>query len=137
MAGWPIGAADIGRRPFVAFCEGGPDFLAGHGLAWLAEMEEEMAVVCVPGASATICPDALPHFAGKRVRIFEHADKAGAEAGPRWAAQLRQAGAVVDGFTFDPPHKDLADVFAATDGETATPPLNVFVGMKPEGSPCR
>ena len=137
VATWPIGAADIGPRPLVAFCEGGPDFLATHGLAWLAGLADAVAVVCLPGACAGIHPDALPHFAGKRVRIFEHADNPGAAAGSRWAAQLRQAGATVDGFTFDPPFKDIADVFAATDAEHVEPPVQIFEGMNPEDSTCR
>ena len=137
IAGWPIGAADIGERHTVLFCEGGPDFLAAHGLAWLAARATSAAVVCVPGATASLCPDALPLFAGKHVRIFEHADTPGSTAGQRWASQLTQAGATVDGFTVDPPYKDLADVFAATDAETLNCPADIFEGLDKGDSSCQ
>ncbi len=137
IAGWPIGAADIGDRRLVLFCEGSPDFLAAHTLAWLAERAASVAVVCVPGATASLHPDALPFFTGRHVRIFEHADDAGSDAGQRWASQLKQAGATVDGFTFDAPHKDLADLLAATDGESLNCPADVFEGLPKEDSSCR
>lgn len=132
IAGWPIGAADIGDRRLVLFCEGGPDFLAAHTLAWLADRASSVAVVCVPGATVSLHPGALPFFTGRHVRIFEHTDDAGSDAGQRWAAQLTQAGATVDGFAFDAPHKDLADLLAATDGESLTCPADVFEGLPKE-----
>jgi len=134
IAGWPIGAADIGNRRLVLFCEGSPDFLAAHTLAWLADRASTVAVVCVPGATASLHADALPFLAGRHVRIFEHADAPGSAAGQRWAAQLQQAGATVDGFTFDAPHKDLADLLAATDGESLHCPADVFEGLTKEVS---
>jgi len=137
VAGWPIGAADMGERRTVLFCEGGPDFLAAHGLAWLADRASSVAVVCIPGATTSLTPDSLPLFAGKHVRIFEHADAPGSAAGQRWASELTQAGATVDGFTVDPPHKDLADLFAATDAETLNCPADIFEGLAQEDSPCR
>lgn len=136
IAGWPIGCAEVGSRPVVLFCEGGPDLLAAFTLAFLHEYHRAVAAVCLPGASASIAEDALPHFAGKRVRIFEHADAAGAKAGNKWAGQLRQAGARVDGFTFDPPFKDLADVLAGVDAGELEPPINIFEGLE-EDLACR
>jgi hypothetical protein len=117
---WPIGAADIGSRPFVLFCEGGPDFLASLYVAgWegLDPAMDSIAPVCMAGAGNLIHPEALALFAGKRVRICVHDDGAGAGAGHRWAKQLRQGGATVDGFSFaglvlpdgETPCKDLAD----------------------------
>jgi len=117
----------------VAFVEGGPDLLAVLTLAFLGDIHDQVAACFMAGASPTISPEALQHFSGKRVRIYEHRDTAGAEAGPRWAEQLTQAGATVDGFTFDPPHKDLADVLAATDAEHLKPPVNVFAGLMEDG----
>lgn len=136
IAGWPIGAADIGDKQIVLLCEGGPDFLAAHDLAWLHRDAASIAVTCVPGANVSICPDALSFFAGKRVRIFEHADKAGHSAGQRWSAQLRNAGATVDGFTLDPPFNDLADLFAATNADTLTCPADIFEGLSTEDYSC-
>jgi len=136
IAGWPIGSSDIGDRRLVLFCEGGPDFLAAHTLAWMAARAASVAVVCVPGATASLHPDSLPLFAGRHVRIFEHADEAGSDAGQRWAAQLTQAGATLDGFTFDAPHKDLADLLAATDAESFNCPSAIFEGLPKEDASC-
>jgi hypothetical protein len=137
IATWPIGAADIGDRRLILFCEGSPDFLAAHTLAWLADRAASVAVVCVPGASASLHPDALPFFTGRHVRIFEHTDDAGSDAGQRWASQLKQAGASVDGFALDAPHKDLADLLAATDAESLNCPTDIFEGLPKEDSSCR
>ena len=52
------------------------------------------------GAVQRIHADALPLFAGKRVRIFGHADAAGRIGVTQWARQLAGAGAKVDAFTF-------------------------------------
>lgn len=99
---WPIGAADMGSRPFVLFCEGGPDFLASLYVAgWEGLDPEKIAPVCMTGAGNSIHADALPLFAGKYIRILIHDDQAGRKAAQRWAAQLYHAGAAhVSGFDF-------------------------------------
>lgn len=93
-AGWPIGAADVGDKPDVALAEGEPDLLA----AWAMIQAEggNVAPVAMLGASNKIHPDALPHFAGKVVKIYAHRDdKAqGIAAALRWAGQLQAAGAL-------------------------------------------
>ena len=95
--------------------EGGPDLLAAFHLAWCAGVESQIAPVAVLGARNEIPDDALPHFAGKRVRIFPDNDKEGQDAKERWAAQLLAAGADVDSYSFagllradGAPVKDLA-----------------------------
>ena len=72
------------------------------------------------GASLSIPEDALPLFAGKRVRIFGHADDAGRKAAQRWATQLQSVGVDVDAFNFaglvqvsGSPIKDLNDALFA------------------------
>ena len=81
-------------------------------------------------AGNSIRADALPLFAGRRVRIAVHADSQGRDAGERWAHQLYGAGAIaVDGFHFDgltkrdgKPVEDLADfagLLKQDDGPTA------------------
>lgn len=124
-ASWPIGIKEAQAFPSVALVEGGPDFLGAHYLALWEQAPNfaSRAVRCVPvamlGASQRIHEDALPHFAGKRVRIFGHADEAGREAVERWARQLQAVGADVDAFSFaglqqvnGEPVKDLNDALA-------------------------
>ena len=105
-AAWPIGITEARSFPAIALVEGGSDFLAGHFLALCeqATHHRKRDVQCVPvamlGASLRIHPDALPMFAGKRVRIFGHDDEAGRGAVERWAGQLAAVGAEVDAFNF-------------------------------------
>lgn len=115
-AAWPVGLPE--SRPFaaIAFVEGGPDLLAALHLAWVAGAECRIAPVAMLGASLSLPAGALPGFAGKRVRLFPDADKAGQTAGARWAAQLLAAAANVDGYCFGDlswadgePVKDLND----------------------------
>ena len=121
-ASWPIGITDAQPFPAIALCEGGGDFLAAHYLAlWeQSTFYPKRDVTCSPvamlGASQRIHADALPMFAGKRVRIFGHDDEAGRGAVERWAAQLASVGADVDAFSFaglvqtdGKPVKDLND----------------------------
>lgn len=92
---WPIGAADIGDRPYVLLCEGQPDFCASLSLvSWEDKKVESVAPVCMTGAGNSIHPEALPYFAGKRIRIVAHADDEGRAAAQRWSDQLYHAGAV-------------------------------------------
>jgi len=105
-ASWPIGIAEAQSFRAIALCEGSPDLLAAHYLAlWeQAPHPTQRDVQCSPvamlGAPQRIHADALPLFAGKRVRIFGHADEAGHGAVERWAAQLATVGADVDAFSF-------------------------------------
>jgi hypothetical protein len=68
------------------------------------------------GASVSIPRESLPHFAGKRIRIFAHNDQAGQAAAERWTSQLKDT-ATVDRFSFEglemadgKPVKDLNDL---------------------------
>lgn len=98
QAAWPVGIGEADGFPTVALCEGGPDLLASHGFIVSEGREADCAAVAMLGASCPIHADALPQFAGKRVRIFGHADDAGQSAVNRWAEQLATAGADVDAF---------------------------------------
>lgn len=112
-ASWPIGAADIGSRPYVALCEGGPDTLSAWTLAWWHEKSAEIAPVCICGAGNSIHPEALPFFVGKGVWTFPHRDAAGERAQVKWTATLIAAGAAwVKPFDVSP-HKDLNDWLTA------------------------
>ena len=96
----PIGLLETSSFPAIALVEGGPDFLAAFHLVWCAGLEDHVAPVAMFGASNRIREDVLPHFAGKRVRIFQHDDDPGRNAGALWAAQLIAAGVEVDGYSF-------------------------------------
>jgi hypothetical protein len=97
---WPIGIQEAEEFPAIALCEGGPDFLAAFGHALASSVQHLVAPVCMSSASGHIPTDALPYFEGKRVRIFVHDDRAGYDAGGRWAAELDGIASEVDGFSF-------------------------------------
>jgi hypothetical protein len=134
---WPIGAAEIGKRPNIVLCEGQPDFCAVLLAAWFEDVPVDcVAPVCITGAGNSIHTDALPLFAGKHVRIAIHEDSHGHAAAQRWARQLCSAGAAhVDGFDFsgllqrdDRPVKDLADFATLLDPENP-PDAHVFADL--------
>lgn len=120
-AKWPVGCAEIGRRPCVLLVEGGPDMLAAYHFLWHYGKLRDVAVVCILGASVIIADEALKFFAGKRVRIIAQNDPIkvkrnkradgsfseietcpGLDAAARWQEQLTAAGAVVEVFALGP-----------------------------------
>ncbi len=115
-AAWIIGAEESVPYKYILFCEGGPDLLAAHHFIRTHGRESDTAAVAMMGASNRFPRDAMPLFAGKRVRICTHADEAGREAAVKWAQQLEQLGAQVDAADFTGllmddgiPAKDLND----------------------------
>ena len=99
-AAWPVGLGTGAAYPSFTLCEGGPDLLAALDFIHKAGAETLVFPLAMLGASQRIHEDALPILAGKRVRIFPHADPAGTKAANRWAAQLEAVGADVDCFSF-------------------------------------
>ncbi len=108
LAGWPIGICEAAGFGSIALVEGGHDLLAAFHFLQLAGRAHCVAAVCMLGVSR-IDAAALPHFAGKRIRIFCHADPAsldggtkrpGLEAAARWTGQLVSVGCIVDAFDF-------------------------------------
>lgn len=128
VGGWPIGAAAIQpQHRSVMFCEGGPDLLAAHCIIAAEGRSHDTAAVALLGAAQRIAENALPIFAGRRIRIFEHSDKAGNSAVKTWAQQLESVGSDTDFIRFDglrrfdeKPVKDLNDfcLLHADDFET-------------------
>lgn len=125
---WPVGAMRARAARTVALVEGGPDLLAAFHFI-LEAGRADVAPVAMLGAGMRIDDDALPIFSGKRVRIFTHADDAGAKAAARWAAQLEAAGAEVDAFAFagmtaadGTPVKDLNDAARMAPGDSQNCP---------------
>ena len=94
-ASWPIGAGH-GDYDTICLVEGGPDLLAALHFIVLGGRAAEVAPVAMLGAGQKIHPEALPWFAGRRVRIYAHADDAGRAAAQRWRDQLIPVGATVD-----------------------------------------
>ena len=98
---WPIGAKEARQFSTIALCEGGPDLLAAFFFIHCEQRTADCTAVAILGASNSIQAGALPGFAGKRIRIFCHADDAGRAATEKWACQLERIGADVDAFSFD------------------------------------
>ena len=99
-ASWPLGIRTGANYPAFLLVEGGPDLLAALHFIHERDAETLAFPLALLGASQRIHEDALPILAGKRVRIFPHADPAGTKAANRWAAQLEAVGADVDCFSF-------------------------------------
>jgi hypothetical protein len=99
-ASWPIGTKESRDFANMALVEGGPDLLAACHFILCERRENDCAPVAILGATQRIHADALPMFAGKRIRIFGHDDNEGREAVERWARQLETVGADVDAFSF-------------------------------------
>lgn len=99
QAAWPVGIGEAASFPAVALCEGGPDLLAACAFILAEGRERSVAPVTMLGGCARIHADALPMFAGQRVRIFAHLDETGDTAANRWAEQLANVGATVDAFS--------------------------------------
>ena len=106
---WPLGLPEASAAPAIALVEGVPDFIEAHEvILWeqatrLGSELVQCAPVAMLSASPRIHEEALPRFAGKRVRVFAHSEKAGLGGALRWRRQLREAGAAsVDIFDFSP-----------------------------------
>lgn len=107
---WPLGAREVEQCKWVMLVEGGPDMIAAYALLARWRMLGKVVVVCMLGASNPIRKDALPCFAGARVRIMVDADTPkddenpkkrvlpGLQAASRWQTQLQEAGAAVELF---------------------------------------
>lgn len=135
QAAWPVGIGGAQSYSNIALCEGAPDLLAAFHFLDCEGRADDCAPVAMLGGCAWIHPDALPIFAGKRVRIFRHSDPTGENAADRWAAQLAEAGAEVDAFRLDglrradgQPVNDLNDLAAIhpDDFETHRSLWNLF-----------
>lgn len=121
QAAWPVGIGEAAPFPVLALVEGGPDLLAAFHFIWRGQRQTDCAPVAMLSACPPIHRDALDAFAGKRVRIFGHADAPGERAAARWSNQLDAVAARVDVFSFaglrraeGQPIKDLCDLAAVS-----------------------
>lgn len=124
QASWPVGLEEAQRFESIAIVEG-VDLLAAFHFLIAENREDKVGVVAILGASNRIPAEVVTMFAGKRVRIFPHADSnhAGLKAATNWETQLRPVAAHVDAFDFrgllqsgGAPVKDLNDL-TSVDGD--------------------
>jgi hypothetical protein len=97
----PLGYREAIPYPSIAIQEGGPNSLAAIAHAWASDVETRVAPICMPSAGSDFTEEALNCLQGKRARIFADNDRRGIEAARRWAAQLRTADVLVDGYGFE------------------------------------
>jgi hypothetical protein len=104
---WPLGTLRLPSFPDapVLFAEGSGDFLAA-----VAVCDGDIAVPVALLGGLPIHNLALPRFAGRRIFIATHRDRAGSAAALRWAEQLRSVDCTVRGLVFD--DGDLTDQIA-------------------------
>lgn len=116
---WPVGLMEAEAFANVLLVEGVGDFLAAHAVIDGESRAADVAALCCMGAGVKLSPEVAKRLAGKRVRIVPQMDEPGQRAVLLWARSLRDAGAVVDGFSLagivdsmGQVIKDLGDVFA-------------------------
>lgn len=87
---WPVGVIEASEKSNIILTEGLPDFLAAYDLIHQEGQTAAWAPVGMLSANPAISEEALPHFKGKTVLIFPHADESGVgtQAAIRWQAQL-------------------------------------------------
>jgi hypothetical protein len=116
---WPAGVSLLGNSATwraVLLCEGMPDFLAAAHFAHRFDKYDLCPVAVLGRTNQKLHPEAIELLAGRRIRVFPHADAdgGGMAAAECWASQL--PGSDVDAFHFDGlirrdgrPVKDLND----------------------------
>ena len=119
IASIPVGCFFDVRWSFVVVVEGGPDILAAYAAIHQLGLLDVVAVCGMLGAAMKIPPGALATLRGRRVRVFQHADRAGERAADGWAQQINNAGGKVDIWTPDHSGTDLNDCFRFPVEETA------------------
>jgi hypothetical protein len=98
---WPLGVLEAEGCSGLALVEGVPDFLAMHQFVLEEGVIGKIAPIAMLTSACDIADEAVPHFAGKSVRIFPHADLPGIDGAERWQKQLKLASsAQVDFFNF-------------------------------------
>jgi hypothetical protein len=98
-ASWPVGLEEAQQFDSIALVEG-VDLLAAFHFLIAEGRQNNVSPVAMFGASNRITNDPLKLFAGKRVRMFPHADvnHAGLRAAATWEAQLRSVVARIEAF---------------------------------------
>ena len=130
---WPLGLIESASAAQIALVEGLPDFLAAFDFVLREHKTDVVAPVALLSTSVNLDSGIWSQFAGKRVRLYPHSDRAGIEAASRWGAQLGHIDAVVDFFNFARVGggKDLADL----NKYIATPPASLTLTLTEEVLP--
>jgi hypothetical protein len=115
-AKWPVGMSVALKHGTseILLVEGTGDFVAAYYA--LADGQTTGIPVAMFGASNPIHEGALPLFSGRRVRIIEQHDEAGAGATAVWSQQLTYAGAYVEVRRVPVAGEDLNDHISAGRG---------------------
>jgi len=130
IATLPVGNYHDTRWPAVALVEGGPDVLAAYAGIHRLDLLDTVAVCGMLGASMRPPYGALATMKGRRVRIFQHNDEAGAKAADGWARLIHNAGGTVDIWTPAQAGADLNDIFTLPEAEVSAALAEAFDFVK-------
>lgn len=130
VATLPVGNYHDTRWPAVALVEGGPDVLAAYAAIHRLGLLDTLAVCGMLGASMRPPYGAVATMKGRRVRIFQHNDEAGAKAADGWARMIHNAGGTVDIWTPDKEGADLNDIFHLPEAEVSAALAEAFDFVK-------
>jgi hypothetical protein len=130
IATLPVGNYHDTRWPAVALVEGGPDVLAAYAGIHRLGLLDTVAVCGMLGASMRPPYGALATMKGRRVRIFQHNDEAGARAADGWARLIHNAGGTVDIWTPAQAGADLNDIFHLPEAEVSAALAEAFDFVK-------
>jgi hypothetical protein len=130
IATLPVGNYHDTRWPAVALVEGGPDTLAAYAGIYRLGLLDTVAVCGMLGASMRPPYGALATLKGRRVRIFQHNDEAGAKAADGWARLIHNAGGTVDIWQPSQAGADLNDIFHLPEAEVSAALAEAFDFVK-------
>ena len=130
IATLPVGNYHDTRWPAVVLVEGGPDVLAAYAGIHRLGLLDTVAVFAMLGASMRPPYGALATMKGRRVRIFQHNDEAGAKAADGWARLIHNAGGTVDIWTPAQAGADLNDIFTLPEAEVSAALAEAFDFVK-------
>jgi hypothetical protein len=130
IATLPVGNYHDTRWPAVALVEGGPDVLAAYASIYRLGLLDTVAVCGMLGASMRPPFGAVATMKGRRVRIFQHNDKAGQKAADGWARLIHNAGGTVDIWTPAQAGADLNDIFHLPEAELSAALAEAFDFVK-------
>lgn len=104
---WPVGLRPLHTKPHlfkkIMVVEGGPDLLAAYHFVCVTHAMDALPVAMLGRENHHLHPASHRLFAGRRVKLYPHADPdgGGEAAACRWAEELHRAGAAeISGFTF-------------------------------------